>query len=58
MSNETTLRKALEECADTLAVLLAQTSGRHIQDAWGSPIDITDIQLAHVAALLALRNAK
>jgi hypothetical protein len=58
MSNETILRKALEECADTLAVLLAQTAGRPMCDAWGTPIDMTAVHLAHVAALRALKEAR
>lgn len=58
MTNETILRKALEECADTLAVLLAQTAGRPMQDAWGTPVDMAGMHLAHVAALRALKEAR
>lgn len=58
MTAETILRKALEECADTLAVLLAITEGRPMQDAWGTPIDMAGMHLAHVAALRALKEAR
>lgn len=58
MTNETILRKALEECADSMAVLLARTTGRPVKDAWGTPIDMTGVHLAHVAALRALKEAR
>jgi hypothetical protein len=58
MNNETILRQALEECADSMAVLLAITEGRPMKDAWGTPIDMTGVHLAHVAALRALKEAR
>lgn len=58
MSNETTLRKALEECADAMAVLFAQTAGRPVKDDWGTPVDMAGMHLAHVAALRALKEAR
>ena len=58
MSNETILRKALEECADSMAVLLAITSGRPMKDAWGTPVDMAGMHLAHVAALRAMKEAR
>jgi len=56
MNNETILRQAREECADSMAVLLGQTAGRPMKDAWGTVIDMTGVHLAHVAALRVLRE--